>query len=67
MDATYFFAQFWGWLAIVMTAICFARPSVLGQVKTLIAEDRGFGLIYGIASIMLGLASVIVVHAWTLD
>ena len=67
MDTAYFFALFWGWLTIIMTVIYFARPSVLAQVKTIIVEARGFSLIYGMVSLILGLASAILVHAWTLD
>lgn len=67
METTIFFALFWGWLTVIISAIMFARPIVLEQLKTIIVENRGFSLIYGLASLMLGLASVILVHEWTLD
>lgn len=62
-----FFGPFWGWLTVIMSAIYFARPDVLKDVKTTIIDDTGFRLIYGMASLMLGLASVITVNVWTLD
>jgi hypothetical protein len=64
MNASIFFAQFWGWLTVIVTAIFFARPSVLVDVKRLIVENRSFGISYGLASLILGLASVILHIVW---
>lgn len=62
-----FFGLFWGWLTVVMSVIYFARPNVLESVKTTIVEDKGFRLLYGMASIMIGLASAITANVWALD
>lgn len=62
-----FFGLFWGWLTVIMTVIYFVRSDVLKDVKTAIVGDKSFRLIYGMASVMIGLASVIVTNVWTMD
>src|SRR5690349_3517700 len=64
MDLSTFFALFWGWLTLLMAGIYFIRPGVLEQVKTTIVKDRGFGLLYGIMTIILGIVSVILHTIW---
>jgi hypothetical protein len=58
-------AQFWGWLALVVSGIFFARPDVLREVKILMIENRPFSLSYGLLSLILGLASVTLYNDWT--
>jgi hypothetical protein len=64
MDSQMFFAQFWGWLTIIVTLMFFIRPKALHDVKRLIVENRAFGLSYGYASLFLGLASVLLHNYW---
>jgi hypothetical protein len=63
-DAATFFRAFLGMAYGYHDGIYFARPDILDRVKTIIVRDRGFSLIYGMASIILGLASVLLVHSW---
>ncbi|MFI5499169.1 hypothetical protein ACIA5E_08890 [Nocardia asteroides] len=42
----------------------FAKPSVLRELKRIVVQDRGFGIMYGFVSIFLGLASVLVHNLW---
>lgn len=62
-----FFGLFWGWLTVIMSVIYFVRSDVLESVKTTIVGDKVFRLLYGMASVMIGLASVITANVWTLD
>ena len=45
----------------------FVRPSILRELKKLVVEDRGFGIMYGFLSIFLGLGTVILHNVWTLN
>ncbi|MFF4877980.1 hypothetical protein [Micromonospora sp. NPDC000668] len=67
MDAATFFALFWGWLTVVFATILFIRPNVLVDLKRLMVEVRAFALIYGLLSLLLGLASVILHNIWVLN
>jgi hypothetical protein len=60
-------AQFWGWLTLIVSAIFFARPDVLREVKILMVENRAFALSYGLLSLILGLASVVLFNRWSLS
>lgn len=62
-----FFALFWGWLTVIFATILFVRPHVLVELKKLMVEVRPFALIYGILSLILGLASVILHNIWVLN
>lgn len=59
MQASTFLGLFWGWTTVIVSGILFIRPSVLRELKKLVVEDRGFGIIYGLLSIFLGLGTVI--------
>jgi hypothetical protein len=47
MTTQTFFALFWGWLTVIVTAMFFIRPKALHDVKRLIVENRAFGPSYG--------------------
>jgi hypothetical protein len=64
VDAQTFFAQFWGWLTIIVALMFFIRPQALHDVKRLIVENRAFGLTYGYLSLFLGLTSVLLHNVW---
>jgi hypothetical protein len=49
---------------VIISGILFIRPSVLRELKKLVVEDRGFGIIYGLLSIFLGLGTVILHNVW---
>lgn len=67
MDVGEYLAQFWGWLTIIMAINFFARPDILREVKSLMVESRPFALCYGLLSLILGLASVIMFNVWSLS
>ena len=67
MQASTFLGLFWGWTTVIISGILFIRPSVLRELKKLVVEDRGFGIIYGLLSIFLGLGTVILHNVWTLN
>ena len=67
MTSQTFFALFWGWLTVIVTAMFFVRPKALHDVKQLIVENRAFGLTYGYLSLFLGLVSVLLHNEWTLS
>lgn len=67
MTTQTFFALFWGWLTVIVTAMFFIRPTALHDVKKLIVENRAFGLTYGYLSLFLGLVSVLLHNEWTLS
>lgn len=67
MTTQTFFALFWGWLTVIVTAMFFIRPKALHDVKQLIVENRAFGLTYGYLSLFLGLVSVLLHNEWTLS
>ncbi|HBK45069.1 MAG TPA: hypothetical protein DDZ67_01265 [Xanthomonadaceae bacterium] len=62
-----FLARFWGWLALVFALVLLLRPARLRELKLPMIDDRGFSLSYGIVSLVLGLASVLLYDAWTPD
>jgi hypothetical protein len=65
MEPVIFFARFWGWLTLSFSAILFLRPAALLDLKLRVVQDRSLGLAYGIMTLVLGIASVILVHEWT--
>jgi hypothetical protein len=67
MNTQTFFALFWGWLTVIVTAMFFVRPKALHDVKRLIVENRAFGLTYGYLSLFLGLTSVLLHNVWVLN
>lgn len=67
MQASTFLGLFWGWTTVITSGILFIRPSVLRELKKLVVEDRGFGIIYGLLSIFLGLGTVILHNVWALN
>ncbi|MFJ7684684.1 hypothetical protein [Peribacillus butanolivorans] len=67
MEVSTFLGMFWGWMTVVVSGILFVRPSVLRELKKLVVEDRGFGIMYGFLSIFLGLGTVILHNVWALD
>ncbi|OOR17757.1 hypothetical protein [Bacillus cereus] len=67
MEASIFLGLFWGWTTVIVSGILFVRPSVLRELKILLVEDRGFGIIYGFLSIFLGLGTVILHNVWALN
>ncbi|WJE54977.1 hypothetical protein QRE66_12655 [Bacillus cereus] len=67
MEASIFLGLFWGWTTVIVSGILFVRPSVLRELKRLVVEDRGFGIMYGFLSIFLGLGTVIVHNVWALN
>ncbi|MBC6974774.1 hypothetical protein H9I32_20995 [Bacillus sp. Xin] len=67
MTISTFLGLFWGWLILIVSGILFLRPSVLRELKRLVVEDRGSGIMYGFLSIFLGLSTVILHHVWELN
>ncbi|SFJ96469.1 MULTISPECIES: hypothetical protein [unclassified Bacillus (in: firmicutes)] len=67
MEASTFLGLFWGWMIVIVSGILFVRPSVLRELKKLVVEDRGFGIMYGLLSIFLGLGTVILHNVWALN
>ncbi|MBJ7987639.1 hypothetical protein [Bacillus cereus] len=67
MEASIFLGLFWGWTTVIVSGILFVRPSVLRELKKLVVEDRGFGIMYGFLSIFLGLGTVILHNVWALN
>ncbi|KQU13152.1 hypothetical protein ASG65_12465 [Bacillus sp. Leaf13] len=67
MELSTFLGLFWGWMTVIVSGILFVRPSVLRELKKLVVEDRGFGIMYGFLSIFLGLGTVILHNAWALN
>ncbi|MCR8872299.1 hypothetical protein ACQKOM_21840 [Peribacillus frigoritolerans] len=67
MEVSTFLGLFWGWMTVVVSGILFVRPSVLRELKKLVVEDRGFGIMYGFLSIFLGLGTVILHNVWALN
>ncbi|HHT7235669.1 MULTISPECIES: hypothetical protein [Bacillus] len=59
-----FLGLFWGWIILIVSGILFIRPSVLRELKRLVVEDRGSGIMYGFLSIFLGVSTVILHNAW---
>ncbi len=51
-------------MTVIVSGILFVRPSVLRDLKRLVVEDRGFGIMYGFLSIFLGLGTVILHNVW---
>ncbi|MFC9601628.1 hypothetical protein ACFY5J_07260 [Peribacillus butanolivorans] len=67
MEVSTFLGLFWGWMTVIVSGILFVRPSVLRELKKLVVEDRGFGIMYGFLSIFLGLGTVILHNVWALN
>ncbi|HDR7783764.1 hypothetical protein MKX31_10580 [Bacillus sp. FSL M8-0063] len=67
METSTFLGLFWGWVTVIVSGILFVRPSVLRELKKLVVEDRGFGIMYGFLSIFLGLGSVILHNVWVFN
>lgn len=67
MEVSLFLGFFWGWITVITSGILFMRPSILRELKKLVVEDRGFGIMYGFLSIFLGLGTVILHNVWTLN
>lgn len=67
METSTFLGLFWGWITVIVSGILFVRPSVLRELKKLVVEDRGFGIMYGFLSIFLGLGSVILHNVWVFN
>ncbi|PEZ80933.1 hypothetical protein [Bacillus sp. AFS017274] len=67
MEVSSFLGLFWGWMTVVVSGILFVRPSVLRELKKLVVEDRGFGIMYGFLSIFLGLGTIILHNVWALN
>ncbi|MEN1936098.1 hypothetical protein AAIE21_10880 [Paenibacillus sp. 102] len=67
MEVNTFLGLFWGWTTVIVSGILFVRPSVLRELKRLVVEDRGFGIMYGFLSIFLGLGTVILHNVWALN
>lgn len=59
MNTTTFITLFWAWMTVIVSSTLFIRPSVLRDLKRLVVEDRGFGIMYGLLSIFLGLGTVL--------
>ncbi|PFK43985.1 hypothetical protein COI93_09550 [Bacillus cereus] len=64
MTISTFLGLFWGWIILIVSGILFVRPSVLRELKRLVVEDRGSGIMYGFLSIFLGLSTVILHNIW---
>ncbi|MED3398667.1 hypothetical protein [Bacillus wiedmannii] len=64
METSTFLGLFWGWMTVIVSGILFVRPLVLRDLKKLVVEDRGFGIMYGFLSIFLGLGTVILHNVW---
>ncbi|PGF23018.1 hypothetical protein CON27_06135 [Bacillus thuringiensis] len=64
METSTFLGLFWGGMTVIVSGILFVRPSVLRDLKRLVVEDRGFGIMYGFLSIFLGLGTVILHNVW---
>ncbi|HDR3890128.1 TPA: hypothetical protein QCO65_004628 [Bacillus cereus] len=67
METSIFLGLFWGWTTVIISGILFVRPSVLRELKKLVVEDRGFGIMYGFLSIFLGLGTVILHNIWAFN
>lgn len=59
-------ARFWGWLTLTMSLIYFLRPALLREVKSLMVENRTFSILYGLASVILGVGSVVLHNQWSI-
>lgn len=59
-------ARFWGWLTLIVAVVFLFQPARLREIKLLMIENRGFSLMYGIVSLILGLASVLLYNSWSL-
>ncbi|MEI4801657.1 hypothetical protein WAZ07_10010 [Bacillus sp. FJAT-51639] len=67
MEVSTFLGLFWGWMIVIVSGMLFVRPSVLRELKKLVVEDRGYGIMYGLLSIFLGLGTVILHNVWALN
>ncbi|MEN1937465.1 hypothetical protein AAIE21_18220 [Paenibacillus sp. 102] len=67
MTISTFLGLFWGWIILIVSGVLFVRPSVLRELKRLVVEGRGSGIMYGFLSIFLGLSTVILHHVWELN
>ncbi|PFJ59840.1 hypothetical protein COJ02_05965 [Bacillus thuringiensis] len=67
METSTFLGLFWGGMTVIVSGILFVRPSVLRDLKRLVVEDRGFGIMYGFLSIFLGLGTVILHNVWVFN
>ncbi len=66
MSDVLFLGRFWGWLTLIVAAVLLLQPARLREIKLLMIENRGFSLMYGIVSLILGLASVQLYNEWSL-
>lgn len=63
-DVTLTLARFWGLLTLLASAVFFLRPPVLLELKRLMVQQRPFSLLYGLLTLVLGVASVALHNRW---
>lgn len=63
-ETTLALARFWGLLTLLASAVFFLRPSVLLEVKRLMVQQRPFALLYGLLTLVVGVASVALHNRW---
>ncbi len=67
VDVTFFLAQFWGWLLVIVGLIFLLRPRVLLNEIAGLFKDRNYVLLTGWLAMILGLFTVILHNVWTAD
>ncbi|RLG69858.1 MAG: hypothetical protein DRO07_01535 [Candidatus Iainarchaeum archaeon] len=67
VDVTFFLAQFWGWLLVIVGLIFLLRPRVLLNEISGLFKDRNYVLLTGWLAMILGLFTVILHNVWTAD
>lgn len=67
MELTLFFAQFWGWLLVIVGTIFLFRKNALLEELFSLVKDSGFTLISGYLALTLGLATVLLHNVWVAD
>lgn len=67
MDISIFFAQFWGWLMVILCLIFLVRRKALMTELLGMLEDKVFLLFTGYISLVLGLVTVLLHNVWVAD
>jgi len=67
MEITIFFAQFWGWLLVIVCLILLLRKRVLLEEMFGMIENKVFLLFSGYLALIIGLITVILHNVWVAD
>lgn len=60
-------AQFWGWLTVILSLIFLFRARTIFEEIFEMAEDKGFLLVSGYFTLVLGLVTVLTHNLWISD